>query len=107
MTEVMAGRTDHASFSEHRISAAAATGTWFFLVVLTLAAWLLARSSAVVEGRARCIELIAIVVLAAIKIYLVLDVFMGLRRAPVGWRIAIGSWLICTSGIILFFVLKS
>lgn len=105
MSELVAGQADHAVLNEQRMSAAVATGTWFCLVVMTIAAWLLARGG-FENLRDRSIELTIIVVLAAIKIYLVLDIFMGLRCGPIGWRIAIVSWLLGTCGAVLFFVLR-
>lgn len=68
-----------------RMSARTATATWLVLVAATIAGWLLAGRAG--GGDAR---LVAIVVIACAKIYLVMAVFMGLRRAQ-GWHVALAT----------------
>ena len=84
------------------MQAAAVTATWLVLVAATLLAWALARGGDV--GRARAFIPAAIIILAAVKIHLVLDVFMGLRYGPAGWRLGLCAWLVVTAGIVFFFV---
>lgn len=79
----------------HRMSAGAATGTWLVLVTATIAGWVLAGAHG--SGDAR---LAAFVVLACIKIYLIMAVFMGLRRAPHGWHLAAIAWIVLTGAAV-------
>jgi heme/copper-type cytochrome/quinol oxidase subunit 4 len=89
------GNSDGQGPDAHRMSAGAATTTWLVLVAATIAGWLLAGTHG--SGQLR---LAAIVLLACIKIYLVMAVFMGLRRAPHVWHLAAIAWVVLTGGAI-------
>ncbi len=78
-----------------RMSARAATVTWLVLVAATIAGWLLASSHG--SGNAR---IAAVVVLACIKIYLVMAVFMGLRKAPRLWHGMAIAWIVLTGATV-------
>jgi high-affinity Fe2+/Pb2+ permease len=77
-----------------RISARTVTTTWAALVAATIMGWMFARGSS--GGSAQA----GVVILAAVKIYLVIAIFMGLARAPRGWHLAAIAWTATTCGIV-------
>jgi hypothetical protein len=84
----------------HRMTARAVTAAWLVLVAATIAGWLLAgghdAGPAGGEGRVA-----ALVVIACAKIYVIMAVFMGLRRAPRGWHAAALAWILLV-GVVIF-----
>jgi heme/copper-type cytochrome/quinol oxidase subunit 4 len=90
-----------ASPSATSMRARSATLTWMLLVLLTIAGWLFARQE--VDGGA----LVALVAFAAIKVYLIMAVFMGVWSSPKAWHVAAIVWTIATFGLILTFAIRS
>ncbi|HEX4375697.1 MAG TPA: cytochrome C oxidase subunit IV family protein [Steroidobacteraceae bacterium] len=69
------------------LTARIVTGTWLVLSVLTLVTGLLAG------GAMRPMLIGILIALAALKIYLIIGVFMGAARAPAVWHGVIVAWL--------------
>lgn len=69
------------------------TATWLILVAATVAGWLLSGHDGAGENPLRIAGILG---LAAIKIYLVVALFMGLRTARAGWRFGAVVWIVGT-----------
>jgi heme/copper-type cytochrome/quinol oxidase subunit 4 len=78
-------------------SGRAVTITWLLLVAATVAGWLLSGHDGA-GGDAMRVG--AILLLAAIKIHFVIAVFMGLRDAPMGWRMGVLAWIVLTFSLV-------
>ena len=44
---------------------------------------------------------VAILLIASVKIGLIMHEFMELKTAPLPWRLAMGTWLLTVTGIVL------
>lgn len=74
-----------------------ATTAWLVLVVATITTWLLARG-----GTASPIETVSLVmVIAAFKARLIVLHFMGLKHAPLPYRLIFEGWILAVTGFIL------
>jgi len=82
----------------HRMTARAVTAAWLVLVAATIAGWLLAGHGGGQSGGEGRVA--ALVVIACAKIYVIMAVFMGLRRAPRGWHMAAVGWIVLVGGVI-------
>jgi hypothetical protein len=92
----------------HRMTARAVTAAWLVLVAATIAGWLLAgghgAGQAIGQGGGQSGgegRVAALVVIACAKIYVIMAVFMGLRRAPRGWHMAAVGWILLV-GVVIF-----
>ncbi len=92
----MSDASNKESAPGERLSARTVTTTWAVLVAATIMGWLFARGGS--GGSAQA----GVVILAAIKIYLVIAIFMGLARAPRGWHVAAIAWTAATCAIVYF-----
>lgn len=72
----------------------ALAATWLTLLGLTLAMWIL-RGYPGTDWLA-----FVVLIVVAIKGQLVIDRFMGLRHAPILWRITLSGWLLTVLGVI-------
>lgn len=90
--------------SSHAMSGRMITLIWMLLVLATLAGWALSNFAGSAPLSERPLEIGAILILAMAKIWLVLNIFMGLRDAPTPWKIAGLSWVIA-AGVILYLLL--
>lgn len=74
-----------------------ATLVWMVLVAATVATWLLARG-----GATSPIETVSLVmVIAAFKARLIVLHFMGLRHAPLPYRLIFEGWILAVTGFTL------
>ena len=80
---------------EKRASASTATVVWLSLVGLTLLGWLLSNKGDAANDDA-FVVLFGIVFIAFLKISCILSFFMGLDKAPLGWRVTGGVWVLLT-----------
>jgi heme/copper-type cytochrome/quinol oxidase subunit 4 len=96
-----------AGAAAHRASARTAGATLVVLVVATIAAWLLATFDRPTGAEAFTLKVGGILVLAFLKIYLVLSIFMGLGRGPAGWHAAAAAWIFVLGGLIFLLVARS
>ena len=83
----------------HRMTARAVTAAWLVLVAATIAGWLLAGHGVGQSGGEGRVA--ALVIIACAKIYVIMAVFMGLRRAPRGWHMAAVGWILLV-GVVIF-----
>ena len=88
--------TGHEAGQDQRMSARTATLAWVALVSATVLGWFFARSTTGSYAQE------SVVVLAGIKIYLIMAVFMGLWRAPKGWHLAAIAWVVATCAIVFY-----
>jgi hypothetical protein len=71
-----------------------ATLIWAVLVAATLATWMLARS-----GVASPLETVGLVMaIAAFKARLIVLHFMGLKHAPLAYRLIFEGWILAVTG---------
>ncbi len=74
-----------------------ATSVWVVLVVATVTTWLLARG-----GAASPLETVSLVmVIAAFKARLIVLHFMGLKHAPLPYRLIFECWILAVTGFTL------
>lgn len=73
------------------------TGIWLALMLATAAStwWF---STGIV---APAVGTVAVIVIAAIKVWFVMAHFMELRNAPLPWKLAGMTWLAATASVIL------
>ena len=71
------------------------TLVWMVLVVATVLAGWLAQTHRGIHWAA-----LLIVLIASAKIHLIMNHFMELRSAPVGWRIAMSAWLLVVTCVV-------
>ena len=72
-------------------------GVWFVLMVSTAAsAWWFSR-----DAVAPLVGNVAVMVIAAIKVWFVMTHFMELRGAPTAWRLAGIIWLVAAAGSVI------
>jgi hypothetical protein len=90
----MAEESVEAPAVSQSMSAGTVGATWAVLVGATVLGWLLS------QGGVSSAQAGAIVALAAIKIYLVIAIFMGLWRAPAFWHVSAVVWTAVTFGLI-------
>ncbi len=98
--------TDPDPVAGHGTSTARATGVWGILMVTTLLGWLLAGGGAAADRGEPGSTPVAIIVLAVFKMYLVVAFFMGIRAAPLVWRISLGAWLLGTGAALIYFTVS-
>jgi len=89
----------------HRASAFVATATWLCLVVATLISWWMAGggnhgTTAADSATSRGV----IVALALVKMYIVVAIFMGIRRAPWSWHLSVIATLSLIGGFLAYLV---
>lgn len=73
-----------------------ATLVWLLLVSATcLTGWL-----AETERGVRW-AVVAMLLIASAKIWLIMQNFMELRHAPLPWRLGLGAWLVAVTAIVL------
>jgi heme/copper-type cytochrome/quinol oxidase subunit 4 len=77
-----------------RLQARTATIVWAALVILTVLGWWFARTGT------NATTVVAVVAFAAIKVYLILAVFMGVWRAPRTWHAAAIAWTLIAFALI-------
>jgi heme/copper-type cytochrome/quinol oxidase subunit 4 len=81
------------------LSSSTVTKVWLALVVVTVTTtWVLSENGIPAE-----LAVIAIMLLAAVKVGLIMWHFMDLREAPVAWQAAFGTWIVVVTGIVLGF----
>lgn len=90
----MADESVEAPAPDQRMKAGTVGATWAVLVGATVLGWVLSR------GGATPAQAGVVIVLAAIKIYLVLAIFMGLWRGPSLWHLSAIAWTAVTFGLI-------
>ncbi|MUL74499.1 cytochrome C oxidase subunit IV family protein [Mycolicibacterium sp. CBMA 226] len=73
-----------------------ATAVWALLIVATVITGWLAETRVGVHWVA-----VAIVVIASAKIAAVMWEFMGVRFAPLAWRLLMGGWVLFTTAVVL------
>jgi heme/copper-type cytochrome/quinol oxidase subunit 4 len=76
------------------MSARTVTLGWVVLVVLTLMTWICAH------GHGSALVIGALIALAGVKMYLILDIFMGVGRAPAFWHAAAIAWVVTVVAVI-------
>ncbi|MDP1653506.1 MAG: cytochrome C oxidase subunit IV family protein [Rhodocyclaceae bacterium] len=69
---------------------------WVALLVATLLTWLIGKT-----GHAGTAAVVAILVIAALKGWMIIYDFMALRRVTLLWRALVLGWLILVLAIIL------
>lgn len=69
---------------------------WIALLVATVLTWLIGKA-----GYAGPTAVFAILLIAGIKGWLIIQDFMGLRRVRLLWRGIVTGWLVATLAIIL------
>ncbi|MFN3884328.1 MAG: cytochrome C oxidase subunit IV family protein [Rhodocyclaceae bacterium] len=69
---------------------------WVALLVATVLTWLIGKT-----GYAGPAAVIAILVIAALKGWMIIQDFMGLRRVRLLWRGIVQGWLLATLAVIL------
>jgi heme/copper-type cytochrome/quinol oxidase subunit 4 len=73
------------------------TIVWAALMLATIAStWLLSNNSVTPE-----VATVAIMLIAAIKVWLVMSHFMEVRRAPLALRLVCDGWLLAVTALIL------
>lgn len=74
-----------------------ATLVWAVLVVATVATWLLAHTGAASPLATVCL----VMAIAAFKAWLIVLHFMGLKYAPLPYRLIFEGWILAVTGFIL------
>jgi heme/copper-type cytochrome/quinol oxidase subunit 4 len=76
-----------------------ATVVWIGLVLATCAStWVLS-----LEAFSPAVAVLGIFVIAAVKVWFVMQDFMELRTAPTGVRVVFGLWILIVTAVILGF----
>ena len=89
------------------LSGSVTTVTFLILVVATILSWALAGDSIAANAAEQRAEHTAIILLATVKMYLILAIFMGLWKSPLKWHLAAASTLLITAGLLNFLVVSA